>query len=150
MISPTVLLLEVTTSPKGNLETLLFLAPGPEVRLWPGGGFRNKVWRVDRCLGHSQVVLGQPDGARAVWDRVNHPFSPDKSWRSREEGLVGLSPSGPSLLLPGSHTYTLNPGRFSSGLCALQLPRARDAPTQHRNKDSQAMELPAAASTFNK
>lgn len=72
---------------------------------------------------------------------MNHPAEVLELW---EGGAVPLA-AGPLCQPALDQTQVAFPP-----VCALQLPRARDAPTQPRNKDSQAMGLPVAASTFNK
>lgn len=81
---------------------------------------------------------------------MNHS-SPEKCWEFWETGSSARI-GGPMPLAAGSLCQAaLDQTQVAfPRVCALQLPRARDAPTQQRNKDSQAMELPVAASTFNK
>lgn len=75
---------------------------------------------------------------------VNHPPSPTE-WSVHGGQNPGAACPLALLLTHGNSSQVAFPLS-----CALQLPRARVAPTQQRNKDIQVMGLPAAASKFNK
>lgn len=70
--SLTVLLPEVTASPKGNPENPFI--PSSGLGCGGAGGFWDEVWRVDKCPGHSQVVLGQLGGRAG--ERNESPLFP--------------------------------------------------------------------------
>ena len=76
--SLTVLLPEVAKSPKGNSETLLSLAPGPEARLWRGWGLR------EQSLESGSVLRPLPGSPRA----------------NQEMGLAGWGERGDLTFLP--------------------------------------------------